>query len=699
MALQTRSDMELWDRPFQTLLLGVLAFNIAAHAMNVPWWALVASAIALAWKIGHLYFSWRLPPKKLLYSSGLLIGFAVFWEYKTALGHEAATPILVFLASLKLLETNRDRDAMFIIVTSYFLLMTHLLHSQSLGSTLFMALDVALITTLMFQLHRADRRITRKSLRPIGRLLVLTIPIWFCLFLVFPRFQLKLFQTEQKAQATGFSEEINPGSVSNLVQSDEVAFRVRFLAGPRYNPESLYWRGATLYEADDLKWNPRSESEQRRLGTSPSELPLQNTPEEHPERPRALHYEVITEPGQGHAVFTLPYLVRFEASPPMNTLRPFITNDRLVRLTFQRPDRMLYSALSLPAPEAPALAQTNLTRSEKEASLKLTKTSPAVRKLATELKRGVQTPEQAMRRIDAWFVENGFRYTLTPENGPVATLDDFLFKKRQGFCEHYAAASATLLRAMGFSARVIVGYQGGKWNDISNALLVRSRDAHAWIEVFVPSETNVSRGTWRTYDPTAVIAPLRLRIGGDFLTLPEEQQRSLVSETEIEKIGKNLFLHAFDRTLLIWDYAQMSWTQFLLNYDQSGQRNFLNNLLNSVGLSGSPLMLTILIAIFFAICLRLIFLWRSRGPASTQLDREWAAFERELKHLGIYESIEDGPLTLKSRTESIPIQNGIDAFMDLQYGPPLEPAKTRERLRDIRDARREARRLRVGLST
>ena len=70
----------------------------------MTWWVLLASVIALSWKLGHLYFGWPLPKRNLLYGIGAVIGGAIFWENKTLLGHEAATPILVFLASLKLLE-------------------------------------------------------------------------------------------------------------------------------------------------------------------------------------------------------------------------------------------------------------------------------------------------------------------------------------------------------------------------------------------------------------------------------------------------------------------------------------------------------------------------------------------------------------------------------------------------------------------
>lgn len=685
MALQTRSDMELWDRPFQSLLIAVLGVNVLAHAMNVPWWVLVASFIALAWKIGHLYFSWKLPPKKALYAIGAIIGGCIVWEYKTMLGHEAATPILVFLASLKLLETNRDRDAKFIIVTSYFLLMAHLLHSQSLGSTFFMAFDVAIITILMFQLHRADRRVTGSSIRPVVRLLIVTIPIWLCLFVVFPRFTLKMLQTKAPAQSTGFSEGLDPGSVSSLAQSEDIAFRVKFQNAERRNPESLYWRGATLYDGDGLKWSARAEAQLR----SPREsLPLSGI--EPANGAEEVSYEVITDSGRGLAVFTLPRVSKFEPGDGMEFLRPYVTGDGIIRLTNPRREHISY--------RASAVAEDRLGAQRLSSALYRrtleppTEPSEEYLALVSELNENTVNVHQAMEKIDAWFLQNDFRYTLSPgDTGK--TIADFLFKSKKGFCEHFAATSASLLRSMGFNSRVVVGYQGGKWNAVSKALIVRSRDAHAWVEVWNAPKNSSAQGRWITYDPTASIAPLRLRLGGDFLDLPEEQQQSrngADAERVLSNLSENFALKAIDRTVMIWDYAQMTWTQFLLGYDQSGQRNLMNQLLKFFGLESRSWLMLGLVVLLFGIMLRLVFLWHSQTPHENIVQREWEQLAKELSRIGAYQSKDEGPLTIRGRIEDEDVRSGIDAFIDLQYA---SVARSREHLQAIRIARRAAKKL------
>ncbi|MBN8541302.1 MAG: DUF3488 domain-containing transglutaminase family protein [Deltaproteobacteria bacterium] len=690
MALQARADMELWDRPFQTLLLAVLAVNIASHVLYVPWWILALSVTSLGWKLGHLYKGWVLPPKRWLYLAAAAVGSVVIWEYKTAFGHEAATPTLVFLASIKLLETNRDRDAMFVIITSYFLLMAHLLHSQSLASTFFMAFDVAIITILMYQLHRADRRISSSSLRPVVQLLVLTIPIWLLLFVVFPRFNLTMLRTNRPVQTVGFSEELSPGSVASLAQTNETAFRVKFLSGPKRNPELLYWRGATLYHSDGLSWKPRTESEIEAQSSDIGNLMLGKSTEKEIASlsEKVLSYQIIAEPAAGRAVFTLPRVVKFEPAGAMLFQRPYVTKELMIRLSTTRADHMTYSAASVLEDEGDL--ETIDAQTYRLAAALPKELSPKVINLFEELSKNSTSPHRAVKNLDEWFHAQDFRYTLEPGQSQAKSLDDFLFSTKKGFCEHFASASAVLLRGMGHPARVVVGYQGGRLNQFSKALIVQSRDAHAWVEVWFPSRDNPREGRWLTYDPTALIAPLRLRMGGDYFDLTEEQRQSEnASDAEILKMQRNLALRAFQRVDQIWDYAQMTWSQFLLNYDRSGQQNLLNELLKVFGIKPSPAILTVLIGFLFMIMLRIVFIWNNRAPSESRVKKEWQALEKELSKKGIYQGPKDGPLTLRSRVSHPIVLQGIDAFIEIQYGKlsDKEYSKNEAQIRKIRAAR------------
>ena len=89
-----------------------------------------------------------------------------------------------------------------------------------------------------------------------------------------------------------------------------------------------------------------------------------------------------------------------------------------------------------------------------------------------------------------------FRPTLANSFTGTNALEAFLTKERQGHCEYFATVATLTLRAMGYPARMVVGYRGGLFNDVLGTLDVRDEDAHAWVEVF-----HSTRG-WVPFDPT-----------------------------------------------------------------------------------------------------------------------------------------------------------------------------------------------------
>jgi Transglutaminase-like superfamily len=84
--------------------------------------------------------------------------------------------------------------------------------------------------------------------------------------------------------------------------------------------------------------------------------------------------------------------------------------------------------------------------------------------------------------------------TIPPLEG-VDALIQFLVETHTGFCQQFAVAEATLLRALGIPARIAVGYQDGELQD-DGGFLVTTRDAHAWVEVLFPTYG------WLPFDPT-----------------------------------------------------------------------------------------------------------------------------------------------------------------------------------------------------
>jgi hypothetical protein len=128
-----------------------------------------------------------------------------------------------------------------------------------------------------------------------------------------------------------------------------------------------------------------------------------------------------------------------------------------------------------------------------------------VRVLARKIAGGTGTGEERAKRI-AGFFTSGFRYTLSD---PASSIREFLFRKRAGYCEHFAAGLSLLLRGAGIPSRVAAGYLGGEWNGVGKYMIVRQSDAHAWVEAWID-------GRWVTLDatpPSGASSPYRTRTG------------------------------------------------------------------------------------------------------------------------------------------------------------------------------------------
>jgi len=67
------------------------------------------------------------------------------------------------------------------------------------------------------------------------------------------------------------------------------------------------------------------------------------------------------------------------------------------------------------------------------------------------------------------------------------TIDDivdFLVNDQTGYCEQFATAMAAMARTLGMPSRVAIGFAGGKPGKALDELVVTSRNAHAWVEIW-----------------------------------------------------------------------------------------------------------------------------------------------------------------------------------------------------------------------
>jgi hypothetical protein len=257
--------------------------------------------------------------------------------------------------------------------------------------------------------------------------------------------------------------------------------------------------------------------------------------------------------------------------------------------------------------------------------------APRARALARSLREG-RDERALVAAVLARFHDEPFEYTLEPPLLGADPTDEFLFTTRQGFCEHYAAAFAVLMRAAGVPARVVVGYQGGEWNGIGDYLLVAQSSAHAWNEVWIQGEG------WLRVDPTSAVAPERVH---------EDSRRLAFTGGGV---GRALASAAWVvRTRQLWDAARTAWYSGVVNFDATAQERLLERIgLGGAGLRGLAIALTagfLLAALGLGAWLAL----ELRPPREDPLVTAWREFCATLAAHGLPRSAAEGPLDYARR--------------------------------------------------
>jgi transglutaminase-like putative cysteine protease len=296
-------------------------------------------------------------------------------------------------------------------------------------------------------------------------------------------------------------------------------------------------------------------------------------------------------------------------------------------------------------------------------------TSPAVRDLARSWAVQNRNPRGVVNSALQFFRTKGFSYSLTP--GEYDNLEEFLFRRRVGFCEHYAASFATLMRLAGIPARVVVGYLGGEYNDLGHFFLVRQADTHAWCEVWLAGSG------WTRVDPTAAVAPGRASLNlTSFLETRVGSGEMRAGQNAL--ISRLLRSAVFTNVRFIWQTLSYEWDTRLLAFDADVQ----DVLLTSMGIAGRGPVFLIVEILLVAIALPAIYLGWMQLRTRSRVDRVKTLYQyfcRKTARLGVPRDPCEGPLDFARRAaQSLPnesnrIRQIADTYILLRYAPQPAP--------------------------
>ena len=621
-----------------------------AHLLRFPVWLGALISVVVFWRLYLTHRNLQSPGKWLLALVAFAAAGGILIEYRTLLGRDAGVALLVVMLALKVLETKTLRDGILLGFLGFFLLVTNFLFSQAITTAIYM-LGCAwlLIAVLIGMQFTGTWPGWRQPARRAALLLVQALPLMLVLFLLFPRIQGPLWGLPQDSHAglSGLSDKMSPGSLNSLILSDAVAFRAEF-RGRIPEASALYWRGPVLWDYDGKTWTAP------RFVFNASELPSGEP---------LVEYTVTVEPHNKRWLFALEMPMQ---RPP----RAVATRDMQLLSTTPVRSRMRYNMTS----QLQATYGSDDSENVINRALQLPEgLNPRTLKHAQELRQKFTDNRQLIDAVLDNFRNENFVYTLSPPLLGEHTEDEFLFDTRRGFCEHYASAFTVLMRAAGIPARVVTGYQGGQINPVSDYILIRQADAHAWTEVWI------SGTGWIRVDPTAAVSPARVE-RGIASALPRSDEIPIFVRGDFELL---------QRVRLTWDSVTYTWNQWVLGYNPERQRRFLEN----IGFSDATWQkLAVLLLVFAGLAVLTGALFAFRDLRRARQDAVKSAYDRfcgKLARRGLPRHPAEGPVVYARRAaqwkpEAGPaIETITQRYVTLRYGEGASAQDLREFERSV----------------
>ncbi|MDH3689757.1 MAG: DUF3488 and transglutaminase-like domain-containing protein [Gammaproteobacteria bacterium] len=620
-------------------LLASSTLIVALHAQHLPSWLCLIAACLIAWRYLSANHAWYLPGRWVRIVIAIALCVVVLKHFGTLLGRGPGIALVTALMTLKLLELRRLRDFTFVIFLLYFLCLAAFLYSQSFWVAGY-AVAIALITTIsLIRITQPLAMPTRYVWSLSLGLLLKAVPLMLVMYFLFPRIQGTLWGLPVDAYSgmTGLTDTVTPGAINQLLGSDEIAFRVKFDGEPPANRD-LYWRALVLADTDGVTWTRSSNS--HLIIDSLDYQPIGDS----------VSYAITLEPHDQ------PWLIALDlpASVPVDARakRGFV----LVRRRAVR-ERIRYQLHSYPNYDTGELAMA-----ERREALSLPETlSPRVKTLVTTWQSQYGEPGSIVAAALNHFNQQEFLYTLTPPLLGDDPVDEFLFDTRKGYCEHFASAFVTLMRAAGIPSRMVIGYQGGELNTLADYMIVRQSDAHAWAEVWI-----AGRG-WVRVDPTGAVAPERIELGVEAILRLVARGSSigrLTPDAILGAIRPGWTEHYWRGLLHGWDAMNNVWNRWVLDYGPDSQRQLLQRLgFDTPSWTQMAATLAAAVALVFLLLTALILRNQRPDPALAWYQR----FCRKLTRVGLHRAEYEGPIDFAARaSRALPsLATEVRAITDL----------------------------------
>lgn len=631
----------------QALFSLILAFflSISPHVARLPAWFAVLAIVVFAWRYKIISNRVYQPGSIIRTLILFVLIFFLFKHYGTLLGRDAGVAMLIALTMLKFLELKSLRDYMLIVFLCLFIVLTSFLYSQALWLGFYLFAVVIILFTVMMYLNHGTRDDPFGMLKRSASMLMMGLPVAALLFVLFPRLQGGLFGLpgDSHSGLTGMSDTMKPGSINELNLSEKVAFRVDF-AGEVPVANQRYWRGLVLEDYEEGGWK---ESRDNNRIITDVKYSVNDV----------IEYTILQEASNQKWVFALDMPIIKPANLQWGTGRTIRSRGALR----ERQQQTIKSA-------NPYFFE-DMTENVLAKNLDITSVSgPRVAALADELYQQSGSDKEYVKTILAYFRNKEFIYSLQPPLLGEHPIEDFMLNTRKGYCEHFASSFTMMMRLSGIPARVVIGYQGGEWNEQGDYMIVRQSDAHAWSEVWLENEG------WRRVDPTSAVAPERIEYGLSAVRqlMAEGRELGSLSDEKIKIMLKmSLLTQALRDMTMLWDGVNTRWYKWVIGFGAKNQTSMLKWLgFKQATWSNMIILLVALVSIVVSIQAWIIFHRRKDVDPAIRL---YQKFCHRLTRIGITKFPYEGPVAFAERAVGLRpdlkslIAAVTEAYIDIKY--------------------------------
>ncbi len=464
----------------------------------------------------------------------------------------ASVHLVLFTMVVRLFSLQKTRDHYMLAVLSFLMVLAAAV--LTVGSLFLLSfatfLLIAVITFVLMEMrhsvaaeetHAQDPRVPNAiqrmaySLVAVAPALMLMIMAGsFLIFFFLPRVSSRYLSayTPTSDVSTGFTDRVQLGRIGQIQQSNIPVMHIQ-IQNDMQGGYDLKWRGVALSNFDGKAWSNSYYQSQLRPNLDGS---FHLAPMPDPRSPealrRAIHYRVLMEP-LGTNVF-------FLAERPLSVAGNFrqITMDTggaVYNIDTEHAINQYEAVSQLVSADVDELRlASNVSPPGMEPNLKLPPLDPRIPKLAEDITAAAPSNYDKAVAIEHYLATH-FGYTLEMSHTlPQDPLANFLFERKRGHCEYFASSMAVMLRSLRIPSRIVTGFRGGEFNDLTGQYVVRASDAHSWVEAYFPGSG------WISFDPTPV--------------------GSLPTRTE------------WSRLQLYMDAAASFWREWIINYDANHQR-------------------------------------------------------------------------------------------------------------------------------